>query len=330
MSDKVRWGIISTAGIAEKSFIPALGETGRGELVAVSSRDRGKADDFAQKHNIPAVFDDYTSMLESDAIDAVYNPLPNTMHAEWTIKAADHGKHIFCEKPLAMSAEEITAMADGCARAGVQLVEAFVFLFHDQTRKLREILDSGMIGEITATNAYMNYNIPRPSDNIRLNKDLGGGGLLDGGVYPLTFTRFVFGEEPVAVQASCLFDPDYEVDLRTGAVLEFSGGRMATIQMCMDGSGGQGATIYGEKGCIQISQPYHPRKGAQVSVNTSEGDEQFVVDVARHPFTQAIEHFHEVLLDGKTLAVPATNALGTIAVVEAIFESTRTGQRVKL
>lgn len=330
MSDKVRWGIISTAGIAEKSFIPALRETKRGELVAVSSRDRGKADAFAKKHNIPTVFDDYTSMLESDAIDAVYNPLPNTMHAEWTIKAAENGKHIFCEKPLAMSAEEITAMSDSCTRAGVQLVEAFVFLFHEQTLKLREVLDKGVIGGITATHASMNFNIPRPSDNIRLNKDLGGGGLLDGGVYPLTFTRFVFGEEPIAVQASCLFDKDYGVDLRTTAILEFSGGRMATIQMCMDGAGGQGAAIYGEKGFIKVSHPYHPRKGAQVLVNTTDGEEQLSVDTNQHPFTQAVAHFHDVLLDGKQLAVPATNALGTIAIVEAIFESAKTGQRVTL
>jgi xylose dehydrogenase (NAD/NADP) len=330
MADKVRWGVISTAGIAEKSFIPALGETTRGELVAVASRDRNKAEAFAQKHGIPKVFDDYASLLASNEIDAVYNPLPNTMHAEWTIAAAEHGKHIFCEKPLAMSAEEITAMSDSCKRAGVELVEAFVFLFHDQTIKLRQLLDSGVIGGITATHAYMNFNIPRPSDNIRLNKGLGGGGLLDGGVYPLTFTRFVFGEEPIAVQASCLFDKDYGVDLRTSAVLEFSGGRFATIQMAMDGQGGQGASIYGEKGFIQVAQPYHPRKGALVSVKSPEGDETFSVDVARHPFTQAIEHFHDVLLDGKKLAVPATNALGTMAIVKAIFESAKTGKRVTL
>ena len=330
MSDKIRWGIISTAGIAEKSFIPALRETSRGELVAVASRDRNKADDFAKKHTIPTVFDDYASMLKSDKIDAVYNPLPNTMHAEWTIQAAEHGKHIFCEKPLAMSADEITAMSESCERAGVELVEAFVFLFHEQTLKLRQILDRGAIGEITATHAYMNFRIPRPSDNIRLNKALGGGGLLDGGVYPLTFTRFVFGEEPISVQASCLFDQDYDVDLRTSAVLEFSGGRFATIQMAMDGQGGQGAAIYGEKGFIQVSQPYHPRKGAQVLVKTPDGEEQSVIEANRHPFAPAIEHFHDVLLDGKKLAVPATNALGTIALVEAIFESAKTGKRVTL
>ncbi len=330
MSDKIRWGIISTAGIAASAFIPALRESDRGELVAVASRDRDKADAFAKKHDIPTVFGDYESLLTSDEIDAVYNPLPNTMHAEWTIKAAEHGKHIFCEKPLAMSADEITAMSDSCERAGVKLIEAFVFLFHDQTLKLREVLDSGAIGDITATHASMNFRIPRPSDNIRLNKELGGGGLLDGGVYPLTFTRFVFGEEPISVQGTCFLDPEYGVDMRTSAVLEFSGGRFATIQMSMDGPGGQVAAIYGEKGFINIPQPYHPKKGAQLSIRTPDGEEVFTVDADQRPFTPAINHFHDVLLDGKPLAVPATNALGTIAIVEAIFESARTGSRVML
>lgn len=330
MSGKVRWGIISTAGIAEKSFIPALRETDRGELVAVASRDRSKAEAFASKHNIPTVFDDYKSLLESDAIDAVYNPLPNTLHAEWTIAAAKNGKHIFCEKPLAMTSDEINAMDEACKAANVHLVEAFVFLFHAQTLKLRQILDDGVIGDITATHAFFNFRVPRPSDNIRLNKHLGGGGLLDGGVYPLTFTRFVYGEDPVSVQAMCLIDPDYEVDMRTSAILEFSGGRFATIQMSIDGPGGPGAAIYGEKGFIHIPQPYHPRKGARLIVKTPEGEEQHQFDDGRHPFTPAIEHFHEVLLDGKELAVPATNALGTIETVRAIYESARTGTRITL
>jgi len=329
MENKVRWGIISTAAIAERSFIPALGETDRGELVAVASRDRGKADAFAKKHDIPIVCDDYTSLLESDEIDAVYNPLPNTMHAEWTIRAAENAKHTFCEKPLAMSAEEITSMSESCERACVQLVEAFVFLFHDQTLKLRQILDSGVIGDITVTHAYMNFRIERPSDNIRLNPELGGGGLLDGGVYPITFTRFVFGEEPIAVQGYSHIDPQYGVDTRVCAVLEFSGGRCATVQNTIDGPGGQGAAIYGEKGHISIPQPYHPR-GSHLLVQTPDGEERYPFDDDRHPFTPAIEHFHDVLLDDEQLAVPATNALGTLAVVEAIAESTRTGKRVTL
>ena len=118
-----------------------------------------------------------------------------------------------------MSANEINSMSESCERAGVQLVEAFVFLFHDQTLKLRQILDSGTIGDITVSPAYMNFRIARPSENTRLNPKLGGGGLLDGAVYPITFTRFVFGEEPIAVQGSCHIDPEYGVDTRVCAVL---------------------------------------------------------------------------------------------------------------
>jgi D-xylose 1-dehydrogenase (NADP+, D-xylono-1,5-lactone-forming) len=330
MSDKIRWGIISTAGIAEKSFIPALAETDRGELVGVASRSRENAEAFAKAHGIPRVYDSYTDLLESDDIDAVYNPLPNTMHAEWTIAAAENGKHIFCEKPLAMTTDEVNAMSAACEKANVQLIEAFVFLFHAQSLKLREILDSGVIGDIVTTHAYFNFRIPRPSDNIRLNKSLGGGGLLDGGVYPITFTRFIHGDEPLNLQASCIIDTEYDVDTRVAAILNFPNGRVALVQQSIDGPGGPGALVVGTKGSIEIPQPYHPRKGAHLRVKTSDGDARYDFDDDRHPFTPAIEHFHEVLLDGKQLAVPATNALGTLAIVQAMFESAKTGTRVTL
>lgn len=330
MADKVRWGIISTAGIAEKSFIPALSETDRGELVGVASRSRDKADAFAAQHDIPNVYDDYADLLASDDIDAVYNPLPNTMHAEWTIAAAEAGKHIFCEKPLAMSTQEVTAMADACNKANVQLVEAFVFLFHAQSHKLREILDSGVIGDIVTTHAWFNFRIPRPSDNIRLNKSLGGGGLLDGGVYPITFTRFLHGDEPLSLQASTAIHPDYDVDTRVSAILDFPDQRQALVQQSIDGPGGPGAAVIGTQGSISIPQPYHPRKGAHLLVKTPDGEARHDFDDGRHPFTPAIEHFHEVLLDGKKLAVPATNALGTMAIVDAINRSAESGTRVTL
>jgi len=319
MSDKVRWGIISTAGIAEKSFIPAARENNRGEIVAVASRSRDKADAFAKKPGIPTVLDDYTALLESDAIDAVYNPLPNTMHAEWTVAAAESGKHIFCEKPLAMSVDEVNTMVDACEKNSVQLVEAFVFLFHAQTLKLQALLDEGVIGDIVSTHAYFNFRIQRPSDNIRLNKDLGGGG------YPITFTRFVYGEEPLSLQAASFIDPDHGVDTRVSAIVKFSGNRHEIIQQSIDAPGDPGAAIYGEKGSIQIPQPYHPRSGAHLI-----GEDRFPFEDDRHPFTPAVEHFHEVLLDGKSLAVPATQAAGTLAIVDAIQRSSEQGVRISL
>ena len=329
MSDKVRWGIISTAGIAEKSFIPALRETDRGQLVAVSSRSKDTAQAFADQHGIPEVFGSYADMLASDRIDAVYNPLPNTMHAEWTIAAAEAGKHIFCEKPLAMNTDEIRSMVAACEKHSVQLVEAFVFLYHAQSLKLRELLDGGAIGDIVTSHAWFNFRIPRPSDNIRLNKELGGGGLLDGGVYPITFTRFVHDDEPMSLQASTVVHPEYEVDTRFSAILDFADDRQGIVQQSIDGPGGPGAFVVGTEGSITIPQPYHPRAGAQLEVK-GKIQEVHPFDDGRHPFTPAVEHFHEVLLDGKSLAVPASNALGTLAVVDAILESAKTGSRISL
>lgn len=327
---KVRWGIISTARIAETAFIPAVRQTERGEIVAVASRSRDKAEAFAQKHGIPQIFDDYAAMLASDEIDAVYNPLPNTMHAEWTIAAAQQGKHIFCEKPLAATSANAQKMIDACQAAGVLLVEAFVFLLHPQTLKLREVLDSGAIGNLLQAQAHLTFHLNRPTDNIRLNKELGGGGLLDAGCYPITFLRFAFGDEAQAVQAATRIDPDYGVDSRVSAILTFPGDRFATVHTGLDAVGGPGATLFGDKGRIEIPQPFHPREKSEFTVYTADGAETFSFDNGVVPFTPAVEQFHDCVLDGVDPLVPAQNALGTLHIIEAVLESGRTGQRVQL
>jgi predicted dehydrogenase len=330
MTNKVRWGIISTARIGERAFIPALRQTQHGELVAVASRNRATAEAFARDHQIPLVFDDYASLLASSEIDAVYNPLPNTMHAEWTIRAAQQGKHIFCEKPLAVTAVEAQQMIEACRSAGVLLVEAFVFLFHPQTLKLRHLLDTGRIGELLQVQAQMTFSLARPTDNIRLNKELGGGSLLDAGCYPITFARFVFGQEPHSVQAACRIDPDYQVDSRAAMLLTFSGDRLATLQTGVDALGGPGATLFGSKGYISLPQPYHPREQSHFVLHTAEGEESFHFDTGQHPFTAALEQFQACLLAGATPLVPADNAIGTLRIIEAVRESAQTGRRVSL
>ena len=331
MTDKiVRWGIISTARIGETAFIPAVRETNRGKIVAVASRSRNKAQAFAQKHNIPQVFDDYTSLLASDEIDAVYNPLPNTMHAEWTAVAAKHGKHVFCEKPLAVTPAKARQMIKDCQDAGVLLVEAFVFLCHPQTLKLRQLLDAGVIGELLQVQAHLTFPLARPTDNIRLNKELGGGGLLDAGGYPITLTRFVFGEEPVAVQAACRIDPDYGVDSRASILLTFAGDRFANLYTGLDALGGPGANLFGETGYITIPQPYHPKAQSEFVLHTREREETFTFDTGVVPFTPAIEQFHDCLLENASPLVTADNAIGSLRVIEATLESARTGRRINL
>ena len=330
MSDRIRWGILSTAKIAETAFIPSLQHARRGELVAIASRDGARAQAFADEHGIPESFDSYDAMLASDRIDAVYIPLPNSMHAEWTAKAAAQGKHVFCEKPLGVSAAEAEQMVETCRDARVLLFEAFVFLYHPKSLKLRATLEEGAIGDLVQMTASFTFPLQRPTDNIRMNRDLGGGNLMDVGCYPITYARFVFNEEPVSVQAACRIDPDYGVDTRSSMVLTFSGDRHAALQSGFDAPGGQRAVIHGEKGYIAVPQPCHPKAQDGFVVCRGDREEAIAVEAGVPPFAPAIEHFHDCLLDKVEPMQTAANAVGTMRIIEAVRESSETGRRVDL
>ncbi len=331
MAEKmVRWGILSTAGIAARAFVPALRQTRRGQLAALASRSREKGEAFARQHDIPLVFGDYASLLASDQIDAVYNPLPNSLHAEWTALAAGQGKHVFCEKPLALNPAEARQMVEVCQKAGVMLFEAFVFLYHPQTLKLRQLLDEGAIGPLVQVQAQMTFPLARPTDNIRMNRELGGGSLMDVGCYPITFARFAFGVEPLSVQATCRMDPDYGVDTRAGMLLNFSGERFATLQAGFDAPGGQGAVLFGEKGYIEVPKPYHPGEHSQMVIHRGDKEETLSFDTGTVPFAPALEHFHDCILDRTKPIATAAYAGGTLQVIGAVLESSRTGRRVEL
>jgi len=330
MSDGLRWGILSTAKIAETAFIPSLQQTRRGELVAVASRDAARARQFADRHDIRQTFGSYEDMLKSDQIDAVYIPLPNSLHAEWTGKAATGGKHVFCEKPLGASAAEAQAMVDACRDAGVTLFEAFVFLYHPKSLRLRQVLAEGAIGDLVQMTASFTFPLARPTDNIRMNRELAGGNLMDVGCYPIAYARFVFGEEPLSVQAACRLDPEYGVDTRSSMVLTFSGDRHAALQSGFDAPGGQRAVIHGETGYIAVPQPCHPKEQDGFVIVRGDREEAVTVEAGVRTFTPAIEHFHDCVLDGVEPLVTATNAVGTLRVIEAVRESSATGRRVDL
>jgi predicted dehydrogenase len=331
MSGPIRWGILSTAKIAQTAFIPAVRQTERGQVVAVASRDGGRARAFAAEHGIPQHFDSYEAMLASDAIDAVYNPLPNSLHAEWTAKAAEHGKHVFCEKPLAATAVEAEQMVAACQQAEVLLFEAFVFLYHPKSRQLRQRLDDGAIGGLVQMQASFTFPLARPTDNIRMNRDLAGGSLMDVGCYPIAYARFVFDEEPTAVQAACSIDADYGVDTRASMVLTFAGDRHATLASGFDAPGGQLAAIHGSDGWIEVPQPCHPKEEDSFVIHHASGDTETVTVRAGVPtFTPAVEHFHDCVLDGVTPIADATRAVGNLRVIEAVRASHAQGQRIDL
>jgi len=317
----VRWGILGTANIARSAFIPALRQTEHGRLVAVAGRTLEKTEAFAAEYDIPQVYGDYESMLASGEVDAVYNPLPNTLHLEWTAAAAKRGVHVFCEKPLAVTPEDARSMAETCREAGVTLVEAFVFLWHPQTLALRRLLDEGAIGNLLQVQCRFNFMLPRDPENIRLRKEVGGGSLLDVGSYPITFARFAFGEEPVEVQASVHVDPQFNVETRTAMTLAFSGGRQASILAGFDTKGGQGVLLYGDDGYIEIPVPFHPPEQSHFVVHTAAGSQTHRFDTGRRPFAPAIDQFHDCILTGAAPLVPADNAIGTLQVIQQIFDS---------
>ena len=202
---KVRWGIVSTAQIGRYVFIPALRATRRGELVAVAGRDAGRSAAFAGDLDIPEVFASYDALLASDLVDAVYLPLPNTMHEEWALRAAACGKHIFCEKPLATTVAGAQRMVDAARQNDVLLWEAMVFRYHPQTLRLRRLLDGGAIGDLRHVHMHLSFNLPT-GDNIRWQPELGGGVLMDVGCYLITVARWAAASEPTHVSATWQLD----------------------------------------------------------------------------------------------------------------------------
>jgi D-xylose 1-dehydrogenase (NADP+, D-xylono-1,5-lactone-forming) len=323
-----RWGIISTAKIGETAFIPSARQTPGAELVAVASRDQQKAADFAAKHDIPTAFGSYQELLDSPDIDAVYISLPNTMHAEWTKKAAAAGKHVFCEKPLTMTAAQGNEMVAACADAGVLLFEAFVFRRHPQSLRLRQILDAGEIGRLRHIDASMSFTINDYS-NIRLIKELGGGSIWDGGVYPITFSRFVAGTDPISVQAMMRFDDKAGVDVWACLLLEYPDEVTSTIHCGFQGRGGPRALITGDAGKITVPSPYHPGPHSSFKVDGAENrSEKF--ETGTPPFQPAIEFFQQCIHGKQEPTDMADNAEGTLRVVEAAFKSARSGKRIDL
>ena len=325
-SDKVRWGIVSTAQIGRWVFAPALRAAARGELAGVASRDRERAAAFAGDLGIPEVFASYDDLLWSDRVDAVYVPLPNSMHEEWAIRAAEHGKHVFCEKPLAASPEGAQRMVDAAARHGVVLMEAMVYRYHPQTLRLRRLLDAGAIGDLRHVDMRMGG--PLPAGNIRWQPELGGGVLTDIGCYLIDVARWAAGAEPV--QVSAVWQEQGGVDSRIALLLGFPGAVAATLFGAFDAAPVRGANLAGAGGNLQIEQPTHPYEESAYTLTTAHATERVTLNNGVRAFTPALDHFHDRVLDGAAPLLPNTDAIGTLRVMAAATESARTGRTVRL
>jgi xylose dehydrogenase (NAD/NADP) len=330
----LRIGVLGAAAIA-RAFIAGVAPSRTVKVTAVASRDLAKAERFAKDTGIARALGSYEALLADPAIDAVYNPLPNTLHAEWSIRAADAGKHVLCEKPLAMNEAEAVAMFAAARRHKVHLVEAYPYRAQPQTQKLAELVAAGAIGRIRLIRASFGVNFTDPS-NIRLKPDVGGGALLDAGSYAVSLVRLVAGARPERVSAVAQWT-ETGVDNSTVATLEFAGGLLAQVSCSFATGYHRHALVSGDAGTIETTYLNHPPVGGPPTVHVRRGtkvtDAIETIEVAGgNGFLAEAESFRALVAHGPAHWTGATpeESVDIAATLEAILSSARSGRPQRL
>lgn len=320
----VRWGVLSTANIALTKVIPGLRGADRSEVVAIASREPERARAAAAALAIPRAHGSYEALLGDPEVDAVYIPLPNHLHARWTIAAARAGKHVMCEKPLALTAAEAQGMLDVCREEGVLLMEAFMYRLHPSWVAARELVASGRIGRLRAVDSWFSYFNDDPA-NIRNIREVGGGALFDIGCYSVNLSRMLFGAEPDRVTAAIVREPESGVDVLTTGILEFGDG-VATFGCSTRVEPDQRVDIYGSEGRISIDIPFNipPDRPTRVSV-IAGGDPPVAPDAevltfpSADPYAVEAGLFAAAVLDGRPVPTPPEDAVANLRVIERLF-----------
>ena len=322
MTAQIRWGILSTANIGVKRFIPGATNSRNGVVTAIASRDLRRAREVADRLAIPTAYGSYEELLLDPTVDAIYNPLPNSLHAEWTMKAAAAGKPVLCEKPLALNSAEAAVMIDACRQRSVPLMEAFMYRFHPQHTLVRSLIADGTIGELRMVRAAFTFMLePFPPGNVRLQAELGGGALMDVGCYAVNAARMLFGEEPVGASAQWDFRSEFGVEVSLVGVLDFGAGRFATFDCGFRAPGRGSYTAVGSRGQIEAPDAFVPQPvDLTVRVTSGSGTSEHRVPGVDQYQLEA-EEFADALLTGRPLRIPAEDALGTLRAMEALHRS---------
>ena len=325
MPETVRWGILSPAKIGTQKVIPAIQRAERCEVVAIASRDEVRAGESADVLGIPRAHGSYEALLADPDVDAVYIPLPNHLHAEWAIAAARAGKHVLCEKPLALTAAEAGTMISACSDAGVLLMEAFMYRLHPSWVAVRELVAAGRIGKLRTVQSWFSYFNDDPA-NIRNILETGGGALYDIGCYNVNLSRMLFGAEPTRVQASIERDPVGGTDVLTSAILGFPSGGVAAFTCATRTETDQRVHVYGTEGRISVGIPFNIPPDLPTHVFVTAGGDPPVAPATetltfepRDQYTVQAEAFAAAILDGAPLPTPIEDAVGNLRVIERIF-----------
>ena len=324
---KVKWGVLGAASIAVRKVVPGMQKGAYGEIAAIASRDKKKAEEAARKLGIPKAYGSYQELFQDREIEAIYNPLPNHLHVPWSIKAAEAGKHVLCEKPISMTVAEARTLLSARDRTGMKIGEAFMVKTHPQWLRTQEIIRGGGIGELRAIAGLFSYFNRDPS-NVRHKAEWGGGGLLDIGCYPITMSRFIFAEEPVRVIGALERDPDFKTDRLASAILEFPSGQ-SSFTCGTQTAFFQRMHFLGTSGRVEIEIPWNAPndRPCRIFIGDVLGEapkvEEFpVVD----QYTIQGDEFSRAVRGQREVPVPLEDAIKNMAVIEAIFNAADSGK----
>jgi predicted dehydrogenase len=327
---KIRWGILGVARIAVRRVIPAMRACQQCEVAAVASRDLRKAEEVARSLGIPRAYGSYDELLADPEIDVIYNPLPNHLHVPWSVRAAEAGKHVLCEKPIAMNATEARQLIEARDRAKVKIGEAFMVRTHPRWLRVQQMIREGRIGDLRVISGWCGYFNRDPMD-VRNTLEYGGGALLDIGCYLVALSRFIFEQEPARVSALIERDPEMRTDRLTSGILEFSTGR--AIFTCATQIGyHQRMIFFGTKGRIEIDRPINPTLNEPSKIviddNPAAPDGAGVTTElipACNQFTIQADLFSQAVREGHEVPVPVDDSVKNMAAIDAIFRSAESG-----
>ena len=321
---RLRIGVLSTANIAVSKVIPGMRRSALVDVVAIASRDVGRAETVARELAIPRTHGSYEALLGDAEVDAVYIPLPNHLHAEWAIAALRAGKAVLCEKPIAMTADEAQGMVDVAQETRVPLMEAFMYRQHPSWVAVRELVASGRIGRLRAVDSWFSYYNDDPG-NIRNIGEFGGGALYDIGCYTINLSRMLFGGEPDEVLGRVVRDPALGVDVLTSAILGFGEGT-ATFTVSTRVETDQRVHLYGDRGRIAVDIPFNIPPDRPTRVRVIAGGEPPVApgeDVLEFatadPYAAEVDAFAAAVLDGRPVPVPPEDAVANLRIIERVF-----------
>jgi D-xylose 1-dehydrogenase (NADP+, D-xylono-1,5-lactone-forming) len=324
--DRVRWGILGIAGITRR-FLPALRAAGNAELAAVATHRPAAAEPLLADWPNLRVHGDYAALLADPAVEAIYIPLPNTLHAEWTMRAVGEGKHVLCEKPLATTLADVEAMAAAAERHGRLLMEGFMWRFHPQHARVKALLADGAIGQPKLIRAGLSFPIDTSRPNIRLDPAVGGGVIWDVGCYAMSIPRFFFEAEPTTIAATARIDPALGVDLSLAALATFPGDRVALLDASMEMTRRVAYEVIGDAGSVRIQHFWiEPDAEARITIADAFGAESVEKLPPYNHFIGEIEHFSDAVRGRTALRYGPADALAQIRALAAMKRAFSSGR----